>query len=356
MSDESHSSCCGHEAGHKPDDAPVLVEVTRGGMVESRHHAVACVVDAEGRVVRHWGDFERPVYARSAIKSLQALPLIETGAADAFELGDEELALACASHAGEPVHTARVAAWLERIGLGPSDLECGVHLPYDEETAHDLLRRGEGPRPVHNNCSGKHAGMLTTAVHRGEPTRGYIRRDHPVQQRILGVLEQMTGHPLEGAPWGHDGCGIPTIAIPLGGIAFAMARIADPSGLPDRRAEAATRLRRAWSAHPHLVGGRGSYDTGLMKAAGSRVLLKVGAEGVMCAVVPELGLGAAVKVEDGAGRAAGVAMAAILGELGVLPDAGEDLAALLRPPLANRAGLRVGEVRPSDVLAGGPAA
>jgi L-asparaginase II len=356
MSDESHSSCCGHGAERPADEAPVLVEVTRGGMVESRHRAIACVVDADGRVLRHWGDVERPVYARSAVKSLQALPLVETGAADAFGLGDEELALACASHRGESVHTARVAAWLERIGLGPSDLECGVHLPYDEEAAHELLRRGEAPSPVHNNCSGKHAGMLTTAVHRGEPTRGYIRRDHPVQQRILGVLEQMTGHDLSRAPWGHDGCGIPTIGIPLGGIAMAMARLADPSGLPAHRAEAAARLCRAWGAHPHLVGGRHSYDTRLMKAAGGRVLLKVGAEGVMCAVVPELGLGAAVKVEDGADRAAGVAMAAILGGLGVLPEPDGELAALLRPQLANRAGLRVGEVRPAGALAGGSAA
>ena len=332
--------------------APVAVEVTRGGMVESRHHATACVVDADGRVLRHWGDFEQPVYARSAIKSLQAIPLVETGALDAFGLGDAELALACASHAAEPRHTRLVAAWLDRIGCTPGDLECGSHLPYDEETAHAMIRHAEEPSTLHNNCSGKHAGMLTTARHMGEPPAGYIRYEHPVQQRILGVLEQMTGHDLSRAPWGIDGCGIPTIGIPLGGIAYAMARIADPSGLPERRAAAVRRIRDAWGAHPYLIGGRGSFDTRLMQAAQGKVLLKVGAEGVMCAVLPRHGLGIAVKVEDCAARAAGIAMEAILGGLDVLPEIRmRGLEALARPAVTNRAGLRVGEIRPAEGFA-----
>lgn len=333
--------------------APVAVEVTRGGMVESRHHATACIVDADGRVLRHWGDFEQPVYARSAIKSLQAIPLVETGALDAFGLNDAELALACASHAAEPRHTRLVAAWLERIGCTPRDLECGSHLPYDEETAHAMIRHGEDPSTVHNNCSGKHAGMLTTARHMGEPLSGYVRYEHPVQQRILGVLEQMTGHDLSQASWGVDGCGIPTIGIPLGGIAYAMARIADPSDLPERRAAAVKRIRDAWGAHPYLIGGRDSFDTRLMQAAQGKVLLKVGAEGVMCAVLPRLGLGVAVKVGDGASRAAGIAMAAILGSLDVLSEARmHDLGALVRPAVTNRAGVQVGEIRPATGFPG----
>ncbi|UEM03032.1 asparaginase [Skermanella rosea] len=362
MSDHHGHACCGQGHTHGQDvsgsleghaelgaaETPVLVEVTRGGIVESRHRGIAAVVDAEGHVVAHWGDFEKPIYARSAIKSLQAIPLVESGAAEAFGVSDEELALACASHNGEQRHTRLVAAWLERIGCGPADLECGTHLPYDEETAHALIRAGEAPGTVHNNCSGKHAGMLSTARHKGEPTKGYIRFDHPVQQRILGVLEQMTARDLSAAPWGVDGCGIPTIAIPLGSLALAMARMADPRELPDRRAEAVARIRRAWGTHPYLVGGRGTFDTRMMEATGGEALVKIGAEGVMCAVLPGLGLGIAVKIEDGATRAAGVAMAALLRQCKVLTEARwQELAAVTHPEIANRVGLAVGEVRPA---------
>jgi L-asparaginase II len=201
---------------------------------------------------------------------------------------------------------------------------------------------------VHNNCSGKHTGMLATARHKGEPTKGYIRFDHPVQQRILGVMEQMTGQDLSHAPWGVDGCGIPTIAIPLGSVALAMARIADPQDLPDRRAEAVSRIRRAWGAHPYLVGGRNTFDTRMMEETGGEALVKIGAEGVMCAVLPRLGLGIALKIEDGAGRAAGIAMAALLRQCKVLTgDRWDELATLTHPGIPNRAGVAVGEVRPA---------
>ena len=352
--------CCGHDHDHDhghhhhghahvgEDAAPVLVEVTRGEMVESRHRVSACIVDTQGRVLRAWGDFEQLVYPRSAIKSIQAIPLVESGAADLFGLGDEELALACASHSGEAAHTERVAAWLHRIGCSPDDLECGTHLPYNPAEERRMLRAGEEPSTIHNNCSGKHTGMLTTARHLGEPTRGYIRREHPVQQRILGVMEQMAGLELGEAPWGVDGCGIPTVALPLGNLAFAMARIADPGSLPDKRAEAVMRLRTAWARHPLLVGGTDSFDTRFMQALGSRVLVKVGAEGVMCVVVPEHGLGLALKVEDGSKRAPGIAAAGVLRAVGLISDAEwEALDGIARVPLASRAGLRVGEVRPA---------
>lgn len=344
---QGHAHAQGHAHVHEDAD-PILVEVTRGGMVESRHRAVACIVDAQGRVLRAWGDFERPIYARSAIKSVQAIPLVESGAADAFGLGDEELALACASHSGEPVHAELVSAWLARIGCSPADLECGAHLPYHPDAERAMLRSGEEPSTVHNNCSGKHSGMLSTARHLGEPLRGYVRREHPVQQRIIGAMEQMAGIPLGEAPWGIDGCGIPTIALPLGNLAYAMARIANPADLPDRRAEAVTRLRSAWGRHPYLVGGGDSFDTAFMRALGGRILVKVGAEGVMCAVLPEHGLGIALKVEDGSKRAPGVALAGVLRGVGLLGDS--DWSALterdvVRTPLHSRAGLEVGEVR-----------
>ncbi|MBP2299995.1 asparaginase [Azospirillum picis] len=359
-----HSSCCGghhHPAGGGklrpgeggadlggPADSPITVEVTRGTMVESIHRARACIVDAAGHVLARWGDIEAPVYARSAIKSLQAIPLVETGALDAFALGDEELALACSSHNGEARHTGLARAWAERVGLSVGDYECGAQVPYDPETAADLLRRGEAPTAFHNNCSGKHTGFLTTAMHKGERLKGYVRYGHPVQQRILGVLEQMTGQDLSGAPWGIDGCSIPTIGIPLGAIAYAMARIADPIDLPDARAEAVTRIARAWGGHPFLIAGTGTFDTAVMEAAEGAVLVKGGAEGVGCAVIPDQGIGIALKIEDGAARAREVAMAALIRATGALSDAQwARVPDLLTVPLLNRAGTRVGELRPA---------
>jgi L-asparaginase II len=332
---------------------PILVEVTRGSVVESRHRGSALIVDRHGGVHGHWGDISRPVYARSAIKSLQAIPLVESGAADAFGLGDEELALACASHGGEPGHVERVAAWLARIGLSEADLECGTHLPFHEGSAHALVCSHAHPSTLHNNCSGKHTGFLTTAVHLGEKTKGYIRYDHPVQQRILGVMEQMTGCGLGDAPWAADGCSIPTIAVPLEGLAFAMARIADPEDLPEKRRAAVLRIRKAWAAHPFLVAGTGRFDTEIMQACGGRVMTKVGAEGVFCAALPEYGLGVALKIDDGADRAANVAMAAILRRIGALDGADAEIAGRwLAPEIKTRRGVTVGVVRGAEGLAG----
>ncbi|HYE50579.1 MAG TPA: asparaginase [Azospirillaceae bacterium] len=331
--------------------SPILVEVTRGNMVESVHRGRAVVTDADGRVVAQWGDMATLVYPRSSNKSLQAIPLVESGAADAFGLSDAEIALACASHNGEPMHTETVAAWLARVGLSADDLECGTHLPYHTPTTEAMLARGEAPTPLHNNCSGKHAGMLTTARHRSEPTRGYVKYHHPVQQRILGVLEQVTGQDLSNAPWGVDGCSIPTIGLPIGALALGMARVADPRHLPDRRAEAVTRIARAWARHPEMVSGTDTFDTDFMRACGSAVLTKAGAEGLCCAVLPEHGLGIAVKIDDGAGRAAGPAMAAVLRRLGVLPDhVWESVALLANPPITNRARLQVGEIRAAQAF------
>ena len=340
-----------HAAPVNRDDAPVLVEATRGPIAESRHRGIAVIADAKGRVLRHWGDFERPVYPRSAIMPLQAIPLVESGAADAHGVGDVELALACASHSGEPAHVERVSAWLARIGCTVDDLECGAHPPYDAAAAEALRRDGAEPTALHNNCSGKHAGFLTTALHNGEPTDGYRHFRHPVQQRILGVLEQMTGQDLSAAPRGLDGCSIPTIAVPLGGLAVAMARVADPTGLPDRRAEAVLRIRRAWGAQPYFVAGSGRFDTEIITATAGRALVKFGAEGVYCGCLPEQGLGIAVKIDDGAERASRVAMIALLRHAGALDDeAANALAAFARPAITSRRGFDAGEIRPAAAL------
>src|SRR5260221_700871 len=256
--------------GSERNIAPILVEVVRGQMVESRHRATVAVVDAEGHVVASWGDIEQPLYGRSAIKPLLALPLIESGAADAYGLGTAEIALATASHNGEKRHTETVMQWLGRIGLSVDDLECGAHYPYDEATAQAMWAHGEKPIRAHNNCSGKHAGFLSTAQHLGEPTKNYIRYEHPVQQRLLGVLEQMSGSDLGSVPRGIDGCGIPVIAIPLGNTALAMARLADPSGLPELRAKAASRVLTAMMDDPFMVAGAGGFRTTGVQGTGAR--------------------------------------------------------------------------------------
>ena len=327
---------------------PLAVEVTRGSMVESRHRAAVAVVDAAGTVVRAWGDIARPVYGRSAIKPFQALPLIESGAADRFGVSVPEIALACASHSGEPRHVAAVAAWLARIGLTPDDLECGSHLPIADGAMREFICSGAPLTALYNNCSGKHTGFLATAVHLGEPPRGYIRYEHPVQQRILGVLEQICGLDLGGSPRGVDGCGIPVIGIPLGNIALGMARLADPGDLPPSRAAAARRITAAMAAEPFMVAGTGRFCTVVMQALGGKAVIKTGAEGVYCAALPDQGLGVALKVDDGAGRAAEVAMGAILVHLGVLDeDVRRQLADTLTPPVPNRAGLETGRIRPA---------
>jgi len=329
---------------------PLIVEVIRGDMVESRHRAAVAIVDRAGKTVEAWGDVERPVYGRSATKPIQALPLIETGAADRYGLGAAEIALACASHNGEPRHVALVTAWLKRIGLGVADLECGAHIPYHEETAAAMIRAGREPTAAENNCSGKHAGFLTTARHLGEPTPGYINWEHPVQQRVLAALEQMAGLELGRAPRGIDGCGIPVIGMPLQRLALAMARLADPSDLPEARAAAAARIRAAMTAEPFLIAGSGGFCTELMTVTGTSVVAKAGAEGVYTAALPTLGLGVALKVDDGAARAATVALGAVLRHLGLLSAAEQEkLAQLLTPPVLNRAGRMTGQIRRAAV-------
>ncbi len=327
---------------------PVLVEVTRGALVESRHRGAAVVVDAAGAVVAAWGDVDRPVFARSACKPLQALPLLESGAAERFGLGDVEIALACASHRGEPVHTEAVSAWLGRIGLGVADLECGTHLPTGEDSAHALIRAGIEPSQLHNNCSGKHTGFLTTAVHLGEPTRGYIQRDHPVQRRIAQVMAEVTEFDYTTAPWGHDGCGIPTVGAPLTALAVGFARLADPARLGAVRAAAARRITAAMAAAPVMVSGTGTFNSRALELAGRRAVIKGGAEGVYAGALLDRGLGIALKVDDGAGRGAELAMAALLKALGAFDaTATQELAEFLEPKVLNRAGLVAGVLRPA---------
>ena len=334
-----------------PSDAPVLVEVLRGPAVESRHRGAFAVTDADGRVIASCGAIDAPIFPRSAVKPLQALPLVESGAAAAYGLGNKELALACASHRAEAPHVGAVTAWLAAAGRGPEVLECGAHPPSDPAANAQLIRRGEAPSPVHNNCSGKHTGFVCTAVHLGEDPRGYIEPGHAVQRRVGAALSDMTGVDLAAAPCGRDGCGIPSYAIPLRGLARGMARMVDTAKLGRERARAADTLMAAMAAEPFYVSGTGSFVTECMRVAGAAVRVKTGAEGVYVAALPALGFGVALKIEDGAGRASELAMATLLHALGCFDaDQAQALHPFLQPVLHNVVGAPVGLVRPTAAL------
>ncbi|MAU95123.1 MAG: asparaginase [Fulvimarina sp.] len=326
---------------------PVLVEVTRGELVESFHRGAFALLDGDGNIVAQAGDVERPVFPRSAVKLLQAIPLIETGAAARYGLDDKDLSLACASHSGEPEHLRRAAAMLEKAGLDQTALECGVHWPSEAEVSRDMARRGETPCPLHNNCSGKHAGFLLTAVHRGEDLAGYVGPNHPVQLRCKAVIEDLTGHSLNVDVCGTDGCSIPTYAAPLKDFAGAFARIASGRGVEPQRAEAGQALMRACMAEPFEMSGTGRACLELMQAAPGRVFAKTGAEGVFCGALPELGLGFALKIDDGATRASDALVAAVIAAALQKEDAAlaETFAAMARRDIRNWRGTLTGEVR-----------
>lgn len=329
------------------------IEVTRGTMVESRHRGSGVVVDAAGKMVAAWGDVEQRVYPRSAIKPLQALPLIESGAADRWNLSPAELSIACASHGGEPVHVACVTAWLARIGLSVGDLECGPQWPSHETSTHALLRAGGEATAAHNNCSGKHTGFLSVAQQMGWPTRGYIAADHPLQKMLFALFQELTARALDDGGRGVDGCGIPVFGVPLDGLARAMAQLADPSKLAPSRITAVERIRRAVAAEPVMIAGTGRLCTAINRQMGLRALVKTGAEGVYMAALPTRGWGLALKIDDGAGRAAEVALLAILDHLGLLEPADRAaLAASIEAPILNRAGVLAGHVRPARDIKG----
>ena len=332
---------------------PVLAEVTRGGRVESRHRGALVVADAKGKRVLALGDVEAPIFPRSAVKALQALPLVESGAADRAGFDAAELALACASHSGEPIHAAAAASMLAKVGREAGCLECGAHWPLGEAPARQLAREGKTPSALHNNCSGKHAGFVCLACGLGEDPAGYVGVDHRVQREVRRALEETTGVALDPAQAGIDGCSIPTYAIPLDRLATAFAKLGTGEGVSRTRAQAAERLRKACARHPQMVAGTGRFDTVAMSALGERCFVKTGAEGVHCAAFPELGLGVAIKCEDGAGRAADAIMAgAILRFLTLSGAEAAAIAALARKPLVNWNGVEVGEARATAAVMG----
>ncbi|TPL92864.1 asparaginase [Mesorhizobium sp. B2-3-10] len=330
---------------------PVLIEVLRGAIVESAHRGAVAVFDADGKPVLEIGDTSKPVFPRSAVKAIQALPLVETGAADAYGFGDRELALACASHSGEPAHVELARSMLARAGLDGSALECGVHWPSNHDAEIALARAGGSPNALHNNCSGKHSGFLCTCVHLGIAHRGYVRPDHALQEMVRDAMQAVTGAVHGPDERAVDGCSIPTYAVPLRSFALGFARMATAQGFGPERAKAAKRLLSACMAEPFFVAGTGRADLLLMEAAPGRIFAKGGAEGVHCAAIPELGLGIAVKCDDGAGRAGDAIAAAVLARL---LRAHEALAAklleLANAPIESRIGAKVGALRPTPAL------
>src|SRR6266545_1116132 len=330
---------------------PILVEVLRGVVVESRHRGAVAVVDADGGAMLALGDVDRPVFPRSAVKVLQALPLLETGAADRFALTDAQLALACASHNGEPDHVASAQAVLARAGLDVTALRCGAHPPIHQPSAAALYRAGAVPTALHNNCSGKHAGFLCLACALEADPRGYVEPDHPVQRAVKATIESISGFALADERRGVDGCSVPTWAVPLKNLALAFARVGSGVGLAPGRAKAAARLRAACAAYPWHVAGTGRFCTEVMQLLGARAFVKVGAEGVYCGMFPQAGFGFAVKCDDGGARAAEVVTAVLITRFCALGEA--ERAALerfVRPTLRNWNGITVGSLRPTEAL------
>lgn len=325
---------------------PILAEAVRGNWVENRHRGAFIIVDAEGEVIASGGDAERPVFPRSAIKSMQALAIFERHAIEKFHHRTEELALACASHHGEDEHVRTVAHFLDRLGLSAADLECGAHMPTNGRAREALRAAGQAPSPLHNNCSGKHSGMLSVALAMGVPTAGYVEREHDVQKAVRTAVEDVIGEDLTEDRCGTDGCSIPTWAAPLRAWAGGFARMATGRGLDERRASAARALFDAATSHPHLVAGTGHLDTLVMEAFKGRVMQKGGAEGVQCGAIRDKGWGYALKCDDG-NMAASQAMVAALLLKYADPDAAQRavLDQFARQPTKNVRGNVVGELR-----------
>ncbi len=316
---------------------PVLVEVSRGGFVESRHRGAFVISDAKGGIVAKLGDIESPVYPRSAIKAFQCLPLLESGAAERFGLSDDEICLCCSSHNGEEEHVHVARSILHKADVDEACLECGAHWPSYREAAYALVRAGKPALQVHNNCSGKHAGMLALARHLKIELQGYVGVAHGVQQRVAEVLGRYCEVELSQAPMGIDGCSVPTWALPLHKLAKGFAKLSGDA--------AGQRMGTAVRSHPFLIAGSGAFDTRIMEAV-PRLFVKYGAEAVYCGFVAHAGLGFALKIDDGGKRASEVAIAAALAKLDVWTnDERLSLQGFATEEMRNWRKIRVGEIK-----------
>lgn len=329
----------------------VLIHVTRGPLVESVHHGSIAVVRSDGEMIAWKGNPRLVTYARSSMKPLQSIPIVETGAADAFEMTAAELSLTTASHNGEAYHTKTAEHVLKKAALGIDDLQCGVHPPR-YPTAYETFIREQAPlTPIYNNCSGKHSGMLATAQHMGETTADYYQIEHPVQQRILEVIEDLCAIEREEIQIGVDGCGVPVHGLPLQQLALGFSQLADPSRLKETRQQAIQRITSAMMEAPEMVAGSERFCTDLMRAYDGKLFGKVGAEGVYCIGIPELGIGIALKIADGNARATAPVALEVLRQLDYLPSGVEEqLAAYIQPILKNARSEEIGNLTPIFTL------
>lgn len=337
-----------------------MVDILRGGIVESSHQVAAAVANVHGEVLAAWGSADLLTFLRSSAKPFQGMPLVESGAAAHFGLSEQELAIVCASHAGTDDHIEVVHSILRKIGLSEADLRCGTHTPYDAKTSKKLIRAGENPSPIRHNCSGKHAGMLVVARYLDASTSTYLESDHPVQMQILHNFAQMVSMAADDIIVGIDGCSAPNFAVPIRNAAAAYARLMDPGKFSTEKADSCRAIVKAMTAYPEMVSGEGRFDTLLMQVTSAQLLSKGGAEGFQGIGIPpnSLGsgspaLGVAIKVLDGdlGGRAKSVATIAMLEALGVL-SIGErqQLKQFDSRPIQNQSGLYVGEIRSPQVV------
>lgn len=320
---------------------PFKIEVLRGTQVESVHTVIASIFQRSSNSWESYGDDERAISPRSSIKPFQTLPLLLTNAAQQFQLGSEELALACASHTGETCHTSRIQNWMHKIGVNESNLECGTHPPSHMETLYQLLKNQSLPSSIHNNCSGKHVGMLTTAIHMHEPIKNYVSQNHPVQQRIQHYIKTLCQLDLSSTAYGIDGCSIPTPFIPIKKLAAGFCEFIDPIHLSSQESDACQKIFSAFVEHPLLTAGTGRYCTEMMKETQGHVLLKGGAEGVMTGAIPQLKVGFALKALDGNSRASEFCTSVLLNRFGLLPSS----STFLKPKIYNWSQIETGFIR-----------
>jgi len=326
----------------------LFVEVTRNGIVESRHYGAAVICDFKGNIIKYWGDHQQLIFPRSALKPFQAIQLVESGASAHFSLNDAELSLACSSHQGEQIHQDLVASWLARLNLTEDDLACGPVLPEHTESAHQLLASGQQGCRIHHNCSGKHTGFLTTALFLDLPLTDYHERKHPLQVLSLETLSDLAGIDLNQLPMGIDGCGLPAPTMPLMNLGHAMARFAKPVDLAGPRADSIYQLHKSMTNEPLYIAGSGTMVSELNEVTKGAVLAKTGAEGIITAAIPEKGLGIALKIADGSARARSVALLKILDYLDVLTEEHKNkLNAYISPNIMNSRGFKVGDIRPA---------
>ncbi|MEW9697838.1 asparaginase [Paenibacillus sp. SI8] len=333
----------------KPSDT--IVRVYRGNITESIHRVHLAVVNTEGTLLHKAGDPHLLTFARSTAKLIQALPVIESGAAGHFGLGEAEIALICASHNGEAEHVDAAQGILGKLGFTPEHLQCGAHDPYHPPTAQAMRERGEAPTTLHNNCSGKHSGMLALTAHLGAAPETYMHIEHPVQQLMLEAVCGMSGVPKEKMQLGIDGCGVPVFGMPLDRLALAFARLGSPNGLPAPRANACQKIVSAVRKYPQYLAGSDRFDTRLIEVTGGRMIGKMGAEGIFALSIPEQAIGFVLKVEDGNQRAMYPAVVEALKQLGHLQESEvSELAVYHTPTLHNWQGTEVGSIRPDFLL------